>query len=191
MNGIEKIEIVVDGVPVAGMVTVKQPRLIEVKLVEPYGILSSSITVPVFAMAHADMTGPQGDEAALGLLRMLFIKARRFCEHRHELRALWAQTQRQLDELHEVDRDRPDVIAILKQKARSAFRVGQLDQTSYQSLLKSLRTRAASFDSRKRAVVEAFMDVRLWPERGIDMGQSVAFIEALEGAGRAQRSPST
>lgn len=179
MSDAERIEIEVDGVDVIGVVTVRMPRLIEVKLVKPYGILSSSMSVPVFAASHADLTGPQGDEAAVGMLRMLFTKARRFYEHRQELRSLWDETQRQLDELERVDRDRPAVLAGLKRNARADFRTGLLDQASYQRALKTLRSRAASFESRQSAIIDAYMELRLWPERGIDMGQSVAFIEAL------------
>lgn len=173
--------IVVDGVEVVGAIVRRTNRYLAVKLIKPYGRLSTCLAIPLFALPFTSFDGEHGDDDARMLLEGLYRKAVLFDRHAEELRALWGRMKTKLIALQEALANAQDGIAASRRDLRNRFRRGELRQAEYQRCVRELRQRERSFDEQRRLILVS-MDVEKPWTGDIDLRQFVGFLgEDTEG----------
>jgi len=169
------LTIVIDGVPVIGVIRKRTRRVIVVELVAPFGGLSLSTTVPLLGAGRVDLRQEEGHLAAESLLHTLNRVAHHLDEHRAELWARWCDVSAQLDVINEHDVDRPEVLRAARKELRQRYLTGGLTQTAYQSERRGLARRGARFEQRRRTLLDSFSDEALWGT-GLRLEEAIAFI---------------
>jgi hypothetical protein len=169
----QQFSIEIDRQEVVEEIIARSKRYISIRLVSPYGRLSSNCTIPLFAVGRR-FDGEAGDFMARSLLVELYRKAVLFTIHRNEIANLWRLTQQQLLAL-DSDDDSPQRIADEKRQLKRRMRAGEFDHVEYQRRLRPINDRRDAYDTRRQTIIDAFMESKPWPD-DVDLGEVVSFL---------------
>lgn len=171
-----QISIVVDGTNVTGEITHHDNRCVAVRLIEPFGRLSESVTIPLFATRYTSFEGEAGLALARHLLADAYRRAVLFDRFATELRRLWRFTQGLLLRIDAEHPDAPARIAEERREIRARLRAGEISAREHQRLLHPLNRRAREFDRQRYRILRQFEDARPWREEEVGLQQVLYFL---------------
>lgn len=132
----ETIEVSVDGQILTGMILIRTPANLEVKLIHPFkGNILAGSSIPSFARRVKTFTGEYGTYEAKQLIGRLYSYYKAIYANKKTTERAWHSYSALANPL------KAEIQALeYEQKLlRAAFRRGSLSQTAYQAALKSCR----------------------------------------------------
>lgn len=177
MDNLDQIILDVDGIAVVGEITARTLRSISVRLLEPFGRLTSTSTVPLMAAHRVSYLTDLGDTTARRLLVEMYERAVLFDRHASELGRLWRSTQSLLLLLEAEHPDAPARIAEERRQIRARFRAGEINARENQKLLLPLKQRVREFGRERDRILRQFEDARPWiGEADVGLEQVLFFL---------------
>ncbi|MBL8020252.1 MAG: hypothetical protein JNM27_11350 [Leptospirales bacterium] len=172
---------------ITGRITYRSSSDISVSIVDPFQQLSGRVHIPSFGRAWHDFHGTYGDETAENLLRRIYEAALFMNRNTETLRAELLVLNERLANLRAQEHYFSEEQLKLKtHELRSFFKSNQIDQRSYQRMLKDFRRRWSRCDLETRELQTAFARESI--ARRLDLNHiPIAYHELvrfLENAGK-------